>query len=205
MMRNIDMIRQVSEAARGRWPDVLSLMGIEVPTSPRAQVACPACGGKDRFRFDDDGRGAHFCNACGAGDGLELVKKVNSCDATQAAQLVADALGLDVQTLHRPTGKEVSLLAQRRAEREQRQAVERQGMAARFAASLDKLTAQVLPGEPAYLTARGLVGFVFPVLPDGSLMMSLTGNAGTTTAVQIIAPDGGKRLISGSEIGRAHV
>ena len=33
MMRNIDMIRQVSEAARGRWPDVLSLMGIEVPTS----------------------------------------------------------------------------------------------------------------------------------------------------------------------------
>lgn len=200
MMRNIDMIRQVSEAARGRWPDVLSLMGIEVPTSPRAQVACPACGGKDRFRFDDDGRGAHFCNACGAGDGLELVKKVNSCDATQAAQLVADALGLDVKTLHRPTGKEVSLLAQRRAEREQRQAVERQGMAARFAASLDKLTAQVLPGEPAYLTARGLVGFVFPVLPDGSLMMSLTGNAGTTTAVQIIAPDGGKRLISGSAL-----
>lgn len=58
MMRNIDMIRQVSEAARGRWPDVLSLMGIDVPDSPRAQVGCPACGGKDRFRFDDDGRGA---------------------------------------------------------------------------------------------------------------------------------------------------
>lgn len=75
MMRNIDMIRQVSEAARGRWPDVLSLMGIYVPDSPRAQVGCPACGGKDRFRFDDDERGAHFCNNCGAGDGLELVKK----------------------------------------------------------------------------------------------------------------------------------
>ncbi len=81
-MRSIDMIRQVSDAAAGRWPDVLSLMGIDVPASPRAQVACPACGGKDRFRFDDDGRGAHFCNNCGAGDGLELVKKVNSCDAS---------------------------------------------------------------------------------------------------------------------------
>lgn len=199
-MRNIDVIRHVSEAARGRWPDVLSLMGIDVPASPRAQVACPACGGKDRFRFDDDGRGAHFCNACGAGDGLELVKKVNSCDATRAAQLVAEALGMDVQAMHKPAGEEVSQLAQRRAEREQQQAAERQGMAARFAASLDKLTAQVLPGEPVYLTARGLVGFIFPILPDGSLMMSLTSNAGTTTAVQIIAPDGGKRLISGSAI-----
>uniref|UniRef100_UPI003F6169F9 primase-helicase zinc-binding domain-containing protein n=1 Tax=Kluyvera sichuanensis TaxID=2725494 RepID=UPI003F6169F9 len=84
-MRNIDVIRLVSDAARGRWPDVLSLMGIDVPASPRAQVACPACGGKDRFRFDDDGRGAHFCNSCGAGDGLELVKKVNSCDTTRAS------------------------------------------------------------------------------------------------------------------------
>ncbi|HEB4875603.1 TPA: DUF927 domain-containing protein [Kluyvera ascorbata F0526] len=199
-MRNIDVIRQVSEAARGRWPDVLSLMGIDVPASPRAQVACPACGGKDRFRFDDDGRGAHFCNACGAGDGLELVKKVNSCDATRAAQLVADALGMDVQTMHKPTGAEVSQLAQRRAEREQQQAEEYQGMAVRFAASLDKLIAQALPGEPVYLTARGLGGFTFPVLPDGSLMLTLAGSAGTTTAVQIIAPDGGKRLISGSSL-----
>jgi len=199
-MRNIDVIRHVSEAARGRWPDVLSLMGIDVPASPRAQVACPACGGKDRFRFDDDGRGAHFCNACGAGDGLELVKKVNSCDATRAAQLVADALGMDVQAMHKPTGEEVSQLAQRRAEREQQQAAERQDMAARFAASLDKLIAQALPGEPFYLTARGLDGFTFPVLPDGSLMLTLAGSAGTTTAVQIIAPDGGKRLISGSAL-----
>ncbi|WP_420260023.1 DUF927 domain-containing protein [Citrobacter freundii] len=199
-MRNIDVIRHVSEAARGRWPDVLSLMGIDVPASPRAQAACPACGGKDRFRFDDDGRGAHFCNACGAGDGLELVKKVNSCGATRAAQLVADVLGMDVQAMHKPTGEEVSQLAQRRAEREQQQAAERQDMAARFTASLDKLITQALPGEPAYLTARGLCGFTFPVLPDGSLMLTLMGSDGATTAVQIIAPDGGKRLISGSAL-----
>lgn len=104
-MRSIDMIRQVSDAAAGRWHDVLSLMGIDVPVSPRAQVACPACGGKDRFRFDDDGRGAHFCNNCGAGDGLELVKKVNSCDATRAAQLVADALGMNVQDIRNTTSQ----------------------------------------------------------------------------------------------------
>lgn len=74
-MRHIDLIRTVTASAAGHWPEVLSALGIAVPASPRAQVACPACGGKDRFRFDDHGRGSHICNQCGAGDGLELVKK----------------------------------------------------------------------------------------------------------------------------------
>lgn len=37
---------------------------------------CPMCEGKDRFRFDDrGGRGTWFCNACGAGDGFDLIEK----------------------------------------------------------------------------------------------------------------------------------
>jgi putative DNA primase/helicase len=59
MMRNIDLIREVTKAAASRWTDVLPMVGIDVPASPRAQVACPACGGKDRFRFDDNKRGSH--------------------------------------------------------------------------------------------------------------------------------------------------
>lgn len=66
-MRNIDLIREVTQSAANRWTDVLSMVGIVVPTSPRTHTACPACGGKDRFRFDDNGRGSHFCNQCGAG------------------------------------------------------------------------------------------------------------------------------------------
>ncbi|PYA35737.1 hypothetical protein DMW47_21205, partial [Serratia marcescens] len=58
-MRNIDLIREVTKLAANRWPDVLPMVGIDVPASPRAQVACPACGGRDRFRFDDNGRGSH--------------------------------------------------------------------------------------------------------------------------------------------------
>jgi putative DNA primase/helicase len=36
-------------------------------------TACPLCGGKDRFRFDDkDGGGTYICSGCGAGDGVQL-------------------------------------------------------------------------------------------------------------------------------------
>ncbi|MEB6378837.1 DUF927 domain-containing protein [Leclercia adecarboxylata] len=201
-MRNIDVIRQVSEAARGRWPDVLSLMGIDVPASPRAQVACPACGGKDRFRFDDDGRGAHFCNACGAGDGLELVKKVNSCDATRAAQLVADALGMNVHTLHTIPGKDNAQRQQEQADRraalEQQQAREKSERSARFSTKLAGLTAQAHERKSAYLEGKDLPFFVYPILPDGSLLLVLENEFGEPAAAQIITEQGEKRLLTGS-------
>lgn len=209
-MRNIDVIRQVSEAARGRWPDVLSLMGIDVPASPRAQVACPACGGKDRFRFDDDGRGAHFCNACGAGDGLELVKKVNSCDATRAAQLVADVLGMNVHTLQTIPGKDNAQRQQEQAERRaalaQQQAQEQTARSARFTSKLEALAIKALPGESAYLAGKGLPGFTYPILPDGTLLLVLVNEYGEDAAAQTIAAKGEKRLLTGSaKKGSYHV
>ncbi|EOG4203832.1 TPA: primase-helicase zinc-binding domain-containing protein, partial [Klebsiella pneumoniae] len=88
-MRNIDLIREVTSAAAGRWPYVLAGLSIDVPDSSRRHAPCPACGGKDRFRFDDNGRGSFICNQCGAGDGLDLIKKVNNCDTTEAAHLAA--------------------------------------------------------------------------------------------------------------------
>lgn len=209
-MRNIDVIRQVSEAARGRWQDVLSLMGIDVPASPRAQVACPACGGKDRFRFDDDGRGAHFCNSCGAGDGLELVKKVNSCDATRAAQLVADALGMNIHTLHVIPGKDNAQRQQEQAERRaalaQQQAQEQTARSDRFTSKLEALAIKAQPGESAYLAGKGLPGFTYPILPDGTMLLVLVNEYGEDAAAQTIAAEGEKRLLTGSaKKGSYHV
>ena len=199
-MRNIDVIRKVADAAAGRWPDVLSLMGIDVPVSPRAQVACPACGGKDRFRFDDDGRGAHFCNACGAGDGLELVKKVNSCDATRAAQLVADALGMNLHTLHTITGKDNAQRQQEQTERRavlaQQQAQEQTVRYARFTSKLEALAVQAQPGESAYLVGKGLTGFTYPILPGGNLLLVLVNESGEDAAAQTISVEGEKRLLT---------
>ncbi|WP_308538738.1 primase-helicase zinc-binding domain-containing protein, partial [uncultured Pantoea sp.] len=61
-------VSDAASAARGQWPRILPALGVKVVKNRHA--ACPVCGGKDRFRFDDkEGRGTWFCNQCGAGDG----------------------------------------------------------------------------------------------------------------------------------------
>ncbi|VXD08629.1 hypothetical protein YERSI8AC_70058 [Enterobacterales bacterium 8AC] len=155
-MRNIDLIREVTKEAAGRWPDVLPMVGIDVPTSPRAQVACPACGGRDRFRFDDNGRGSHFCNQCGAGDGLDLVRKVNQCDATEAARLVADVLGIDyraAETGNNATSQNRATVdadrQRREVERQQAEAAEqeqkRQKFTRRYTTALHRVNRPISP------------------------------------------------------------
>ncbi|EHU3916850.1 hypothetical protein KY591_003042 [Escherichia coli] len=97
----------VSEA-RGQWPLILRRLVIDVPPLSTGGP-CPACGGDDRFTFDDrDGRGTFICRKCPdetdayymAGDGLELVRRVASVrfgspvSTYQAAKLVGNVLGI---------------------------------------------------------------------------------------------------------------
>ena len=201
-MKNIDMIRMVVDAAAGRWQDVLSLLNIDVPVSPRAQVSCPACGGKDRFRFDDYGRGAHICNQCGAGDGLDLIKKVNHCDTTEAARMVADVLGIDYRATQTDEGAATERRNLLEAERRQREQ-ERQQQAAEdavhrrlaFSRRYDAMRQNVTQGESEYLKSKGLNGFTYPILSDGAILLPLVDKAGGITAAQTITPDGEKRLV----------
>lgn len=61
------------DAAIGKWPTILSKIGVSVQRNK--YMACPICGGKDRFRFDDlKGEGTYYCNRCGAGNGVKLVQ-----------------------------------------------------------------------------------------------------------------------------------
>ena len=204
-MRNIDLIREVTHAAAGRWPSVLEGLHINVPDSPRRHGPCPSCGGSDRFRFDDGGRGSFICNQCGAGDGLDLIKKVNNCDTTEAAQLAADVLGID----YRETETDRKAASQRRGQLEadrQRHEQERQKKAAEDAeqrrATFSRLYAgmrmRAIQGEPEYLQSKGLAGFNYPLMPDGSLLLELVDESGAVTAAQIITPQGEKRLLTGS-------
>lgn len=204
-MRNIDLIREVTDNAAGRWPDVLSLVGITVPDSPRKHTACPACGGNDRFRFDDGGRGSHFCNVCGAGDGLDLIRKVNNCDTTEAARIVADALGIDYRAAE--TDKEAASQRrkqadaerqQREQERQQQAATEAEQRRKSFESNYQLLTKQAALGESEYLIAKGLSGFTFPILTDGSLLLALVDESGTVSAAQTITPQGEKKVLYGS-------
>ncbi|MEI7245141.1 DUF927 domain-containing protein [Pectobacterium carotovorum] len=197
-MRNIDFIRKVSAAAAGRWPDVLSQLGIEVSRHPTTLTPCPACGGTDRFQFDNlEGRGTWHCRHCEpeAGDGLALVMNVRQCAAMDAAQQVAEVLGIDTRTREQATSQNEP--RQPPAENNGRSpAVEEK--AQRFAARLATLTTQAQPGESAYLAGKGLTGFSYPLLPDSSLLLVLQDANGATIAAQTIKPDGNKRLMTDS-------
>jgi putative DNA primase/helicase len=55
---------------------------------------CPLCGGRDRFRFDDrDGSGSYYCNQCGPGCGLLLIRKLRAWDHKTACDEVDKLLG----------------------------------------------------------------------------------------------------------------
>ena len=59
---------------QGRWQQLLQSVHLPEAYLTGRHTACPLCGGKDRFRFDDkDGRGTWYCNNCGPGDGLKLL------------------------------------------------------------------------------------------------------------------------------------
>ena len=204
-MRNIDLIREVTSAAANNWPFVLAGLHIDVPGSPRKHASCPACGGTDRFRFDDNGRGSFICNQCGAGDGLDLIKKVNNCDTTEAAQLAADVLGIDYRAAQTDPAAASQRREQLEADRQQREQ-ERQQQAAEdatqrrvsFARLFEGMSQNAAQGESEYLIAKGLSGFTFPILTDGSILLPLVDSTGTVTAAQTITPKGEKRLLTGS-------
>lgn len=84
------------DMARGKW---LSILPALVPTISDKQLSgvhtsCPACGGKDRFRFDNrDGSGSYFCSQCGSGDGVRLVAETLHCSLAEAMSMVDRVVG----------------------------------------------------------------------------------------------------------------
>lgn len=86
---------EIKQRVRHQWPAILAGLGIDSAYLRNRHGPCPACGGKDRFRFDDkDGHGGYFCNGCGAGDGFSLLAKVHGWTALEALQAVTRWLGM---------------------------------------------------------------------------------------------------------------
>jgi putative DNA primase/helicase len=82
------------ERARGRWRQILPAMGIGMNYLTGKRGPCPVCGGKDRFRFDDkNGDGWFYCNQCGAGPGIVLVRKVRKLDFASACREIDQIIG----------------------------------------------------------------------------------------------------------------
>lgn len=102
------MMIGISEQCRNRWLNILPHFGVrrdEYLTGK--QGPCPACGGKDRFRFDNlEGRGTYFCNQCGSGDGVMLVMLVERCSFREAAEKIREIAHLAEPTPPPPTQSE---------------------------------------------------------------------------------------------------
>src|SRR5262249_53923446 len=77
------------------WPNVLAQLGIPEAALRNKHGPCPACGGRDRYRFDNKrGRGDWICNQCGAGDGFKLLEHVHGWSFSEARRRVIEAAGL---------------------------------------------------------------------------------------------------------------
>ncbi|HBB8935540.1 DUF927 domain-containing protein [Escherichia coli] len=187
--------QEIVNQARNKWPQILQCVGINIPDGGK-HGPCPACGGKDRFRFDNKGgRGTWFCNQCGHGDGLDLVKNVLGKNGGEAARIIADSLpGI--------TGNPTP------AKRNAKNA----GTVTNWRGVLEQTTS----GTSHYLKQKGLnesteklttkiynvAGITFPV---GSLALPVMNLDGSITGIQLINPQGEKALMPGSKFSGAFI
>jgi putative DNA primase/helicase len=166
------------ERARGRWREILPPLGIETRFLQNKHGPCPLCGGKDRFRFDDrDGSGSYYCNQCGPGAGLLLIRKLRGWDHKTACAEVDKIIGnaaVATTANHEPKSSAAKAAAIQRLLREARQPdvvtayLRRRGLA---------VTSDVLKGYARcpYFDENGkLIGnfraVIAPIIgPDGSL------------------------------------
>ncbi|MBH3206606.1 toprim domain-containing protein [Serratia marcescens] len=196
-------VSQTVRTATGHWSVILPALGIALQPNGKPQP-CPTCGGKDRFRFDNqDGRGTWFCNQCGAGDGLNLVEKALSLSARAAAEQVAAVMGENANAL--PPAAEAGHSPQDKAEAQRKAARQAQALVAAAQPQTDNayLSAKGWPEVDA-LTLQGqplrVGGITFQ---PGDLLLPLYNAGGEVVNVQLINAAGDKRMLAGGQVKAA--
>lgn len=192
------IVTDTVRAAAGQWPNLLPALGIRINLTGK-HTPCPLCGGKDRFRFDDQaGRGTWVCNQCGAGDGLNLVEKALEVSTKEAASKVAALLG-SLPTV--PASAQL-VAPQDKAARQRKAAQQAQ-----------KLVSEATPQTGhAYLSGKGLAEVETLTLQGksvrtggityqpGDILLPLTDSQGTLVNLQLINARGEKRLLPGGQV-----
>lgn len=91
---------QVKDSAKGHWRDILVRFGLDPEKLDKGQP-CPRCGGTDRYHkmpdFDDTGgMRCRKCEEATSADGIGVVAVLRGVRQADAAELVADYLGITV-------------------------------------------------------------------------------------------------------------
>ena len=90
----MNSVKRAKDIAKGHWRQLLPQLGVDAKYLTGKHGPCPACGGKDRFRFTDrNDEGMYFCSACGANDGFKLAEIVTGKSFKQIADEISDILG----------------------------------------------------------------------------------------------------------------
>ncbi len=85
---------RTAEAARGKWRGILMSIGLPSQVLQNKHGPCPLCGGKDRFRWDNqEGTGSYICSGCGAGDGIALAMGFTKKPFVEMASEIDSLLG----------------------------------------------------------------------------------------------------------------
>lgn len=86
--------RDTIERSHGRWREILPALGMPSAITTGKHIACPMCGGTDRFRFTDRTKaGDYFCSMCGAGKGMQLLMRFHGWDFKRTADEVDRIIG----------------------------------------------------------------------------------------------------------------
>ncbi|MDQ1213855.1 phage/plasmid primase, P4 family [Pantoea anthophila] len=195
-------VSDAAKAARGQWPRILPALGVKVVKN--RHISCPVCGGTDRFRFDDqEGRGTWICNQCGAGDGMDLVKKALSLSLTEAAARVNGLTGSLPPMDGTPVASagEDNEAARAAAVKQARQLVS----TAQQATGNAYLSRKGWP-EQSCLTLAKPQKIALTAYRAGDLLVPLHDAGGQLVNVQLINAAGEKRTLKGGQVkGACHV
>jgi putative DNA primase/helicase len=165
------------ERATGRWREVLPLLGIDTRFLTNKHGPCPLCRGRDRFRFDDkDGSGSYYCNQCGPGCGILLIRKLRGWDHKTACDEVDKIIGNSTTPAKKAAPRDDGARRLRAIERLLGEAQQREVIYAYLDRRGLGVSSAVLRGHPklAYYDGDRFVGrfpaVLAPVIgPDGSL------------------------------------
>jgi putative DNA primase/helicase len=189
----------IKHAAQGKWSDLIfPSFGIEVQW--KKKTPCPACGGRDRFWYDDkNGNGDYFCQQCGPGDGLSLIEKTcTRFTFPQVVSEVASVLGLsDSSTI---TDEDRARWLKEREIRKKEQLERERKRQEQIARKAEGIFRNAYLGEESLYLKNKLVDKdpKIKITHDGNLLIpAIDLLDGKMWNLQTIEPDGTKYFIKG--------
>lgn len=188
----------VKAKAQGLWADTI-FPRFNIDVRFKKKTPCPACGGRDRFRYDDkNGNGDYICQHCGAGDGFSLIQKCTHLSFPDTIAEVAAIVGLDATSNITDADREKWRKEKELRDKEQRE-LERK-LQENIARKAESTFRNAYQGEFSLYLKNKQVDKdpKIKITHDGNLLIPAYDEHGKMWNVQTITPDGQKLFIQES-------